>query len=126
MIIHTKVSFESAHRLFEYPGKCQNLHGHGFVAEVWIRGMKQDRFGMLIDFAEIKDKINVLDHKVLLNKADPMFELLMLKTPVIGLDANPTAENIAIYILDMLRGDMDIIRVRLYENENSYAEIEVD
>lgn len=43
---------------------------------------------------------------------------------VVGLDANPTAENIAIYILNMLRSDMNVIRVRVYENENSYAEIE--
>ena len=124
MIIHTKVKFDAAHRLYEYPGKCQNLHGHGFLAEVWLEGMKQDRFGMLVDFFDVKEKIGILDHTTILNKADPMFNLLMLNTHVVGLDANPTAENIAIYILNMLRSDMNVIRVRVYENENSYAEIE--
>ena len=124
MMIHTEVQFSAAHRLYEYPGNCQNLHGHTFVAEVWIEGFKLDRFGLLVDFREVDSRVKAhLDHKCLLNKADPLVDVLFMKTPVVHFDANPSAETIAVYILDILRTDMKVSKVRVYENDKNFAEV---
>ena len=70
--------FDSAHYLPGHPGKCAWMHGHRWEVKVVIQTTKLDDAGMVVDFGDIKNVINELDHKELNDVMD-----------------NPTAENIA-------------------------------
>lgn len=76
-----RYTFDAAHRLDWHPGKCRNLHGHGYVLEVELSGPLDHR-GVVADFAELDAVVeeHVLcrfDHR-LLNEVlgNPTAELL--------------------------------------------------
>ena len=114
----TIVDFEAAHRLPDYPGKCNRLHGHNWKVEVTIVGDKLDKLGMLIDFRELKLEVNkvieTLDHYYL-NELEPFLTI------------NPTAENLAQYIYSKLANQLAIDRpvkvkaVKVWESPHSAA-----
>ncbi len=131
--VYRKEHFNAAHRLHNDAwdeatndkifGKCNNpnYHGHNYELIIKITGTINDSTGFLIDLKELSDIIeeNVLqkfDHKNL-NVDCKEFKNL-----------NPTAENIAIVIYQLLRPkiekDLDI-QVRLYETERNFVEYPV-
>lgn len=83
--------FHSAHRLRNYKGKCENLHGHNWKVEVSVESPVLDKNGFVIDFIDLKkitnDFLKKLDHKVL--NSLPFFKR-----------RNPSAEHIARLIFD--------------------------
>jgi 6-pyruvoyltetrahydropterin/6-carboxytetrahydropterin synthase len=97
---------EAGHRLFGHQGKCANLHGHSYEFEFTISSTKLDDMGMVIDFSVIKDTIgqwldNNYDHRLLIWEKDPIAQqLLLLDNSVVLVPYNPTAENIALYLLN--------------------------
>lgn len=56
--LKTSASFDSAHFLYGYEGKCSNIHGHHWVIEAKLSGeyLQTDsvKSGMLVDFSDIK------------------------------------------------------------------------
>lgn len=73
-------NFETAHRLPFLHGKCENLHGHSWWAEVTITG-RPDPDGVLLDFGQVKARLREwidgnLDHGVMLGVADPLVDAL--------------------------------------------------
>ncbi len=123
------IHFCYGHRLLDYDGKCRHPHGHNGRIEITIRKGSLDRLGMVMDFEEIKAKVQrwvdtELDHRMLLNKRDPLVKILRgLGEPVVVMDGNPTAENIARLIYDYARQQrLPVAGVRLWETVNSYAE----
>jgi len=82
---------DSAHYLVGYKGKCATLHGHRWKIEIAVSGTRLDPLGMLVDFGQVKEIVNELDHKCLNNippfLIDPAFDVV-----------NPTAENIAQFL----------------------------
>ncbi len=92
-----KTEFAAAHRLREYEGACENLHGHNYKVDVAICGERLNELGLLIDFKEVKAALTEvagrLDH-VFLNEAAPFDEI------------NPTAENIAKHLCEELAARM--------------------
>ncbi|WP_432735739.1 6-carboxytetrahydropterin synthase QueD [Maridesulfovibrio sp. FT414] len=86
MEIYVSLSFDAAHRLPNVPAghKCGNLHGHTFVAEIYVSGEIGEASGWVIDFGDIKAVakpiLEQLDHNYL--------------NDIEGLE-NPTSENIA-------------------------------
>ncbi|MFA6317505.1 MAG: 6-carboxytetrahydropterin synthase [Elusimicrobiota bacterium] len=124
-----RVHFCYGHRLLDYRGKCRHLHGHNAVAEVSFRRRTLDRRGMALDFDDIKKSVQVwvdeeLDHRLLLNRRDPLVKLLQdLGEPVVAMPGNPTAENIAKLLFEFAAGKgLPVSGVRLWENPNSCAE----
>jgi len=91
--ISIKSHFCGAHCLKGYKGPCANLHGHNWEVEIFLRGIKTGRAGMLVDFKDLKKALDTvlvkLDHQDL--NALRAFN-----------KKNPTAENIAKYIFDQL------------------------
>lgn len=104
-------TFDSAHYLPDYDGKCANMHGHTYKLEVGIEGSIGPN-GMVLDFAILsrivkENIIEVLDHSVINDTID-----------------DPTAENMCYWIHDALS---PIIRgmklhIRLWETPTSYVE----
>jgi 6-pyruvoyltetrahydropterin/6-carboxytetrahydropterin synthase len=123
-----EIHFCYGHRLLNYAGKCKNLHGHNGKAVVTIEAAGLDALGMVVDFSRIKQLIGVwidetLDHKMILHRDDPALpELRRLGEPVVVLDVNPTAENIAKLICDHAVGQgLPVTEVTLWETETSFA-----
>ncbi|MBI5622925.1 MAG: 6-carboxytetrahydropterin synthase [Elusimicrobia bacterium] len=124
-----RIHFCYGHRLLDYAGKCRHLHGHNAAAELSFSRRFLDRRGMALDFADIKETVQAwvdaeLDHRLLLNRRDPLARLLRgAGEPVVTLPGNPTAENIAKLLFDFAAGrKLPVVRVRLWENPDSCAE----
>jgi 6-pyruvoyltetrahydropterin/6-carboxytetrahydropterin synthase len=116
-------NFSSAHQLRGYKGKCENLHGHNYKIEIFARGRELDHIGLLVDFGELKiaadDIVQYLDHRNI-NELPPF-----------DAELNPSAENLARYILERVAarvGDerVQVYKVRCYETPTSVATYQVD
>jgi 6-pyruvoyltetrahydropterin/6-carboxytetrahydropterin synthase len=123
------IPFCYGHRLLGYAGKCRHPHGHNGTLEITLTSRKLDKLGMVMDFEEIKAKVQTwvdaeLDHKMLLNEKDPLVKILKnLGEPVFTMKTNPTAETIAKLVFDYARGrKLPVSSVRLWETERSFAE----
>ena len=120
VLVSKEFTFDAAHHLHNYEGKCKNLHGHTYRAVLGISGFTDAR-GLMIDFGDIKEiwkqKIEIfLDHRYLNETLPPM---------------NTTAENIVVWIYEKLSEHLlgeqryhgaRIEFIRLYETPTSYAE----
>ena len=128
--VFRKEHFNAAHRLFnpawddqknaEVFGKCSNphYHGHNYELIVKLTGVPDPVTGYVMDLKILSDIIKV----TVLDKFD--HKNLNLDTGFFS-DLNPTAENIARVIYDLLRGRIDTaldLRVRLYETERNFVE----
>jgi 6-pyruvoyltetrahydropterin/6-carboxytetrahydropterin synthase len=122
------IHFCYGHRLLRYAGKCRFLHGHNGRVEVELSAERLDARGMVRDFLEIKETLQTwidreLDHKMLLNRRDPLVAVLRrMGEPVFVLEENPTAEAIAALIARFAASqDLPVRTVRLWETEHSSA-----
>ena len=75
------ITFCYGHRLLNYDGKCQYLHGHNGRAVITLETPHLDDLGMVVDFSKLKQVIGswidqTLDHKMLLHKDDPALPIL--------------------------------------------------
>ena len=141
MIRITKIfTFETAHVLYNYDGKCKNMQGHSYKLFVTVKGtpindINDVKNGMVVDFGDIKkivkeEIVDVWDHAVLLNALTPHKELgedLAQKGhKVIECNYQPTCENmlyeIAEKIKNKLPSHVQLAYLKLHETENSYGE----
>ncbi|MGG5254151.1 6-carboxytetrahydropterin synthase QueD [Neobacillus sp. SM06] len=121
VLVSKEFTFDAAHHLHEYEGKCKNLHGHTYKVVFGISGFADER-GLVIDFGDIKEiwknEIEIfLDHRYLNETLPPM---------------NTTAENMVVWIYEQMAtalkarsADYNGVRVefvRLFETPTSYAE----
>lgn len=123
-----EIHFCYGHRLLNYNGKCRNLHGHNGKALLVMESAELDHLGMVVDFSHIKRVVqtwidDTLDHKMILHRDDPVLpELRKQNEPVMVIDVNPTAENIAKLIFDYAKTQgLPVVEVTLWETENSFA-----
>lgn len=123
------IHFCYGHRLLGYSGKCRHPHGHNGKIEITIYRKNLDKLGFVMDFEEIKEKVQrwvdaELDHKMLLNSKDPLAKTLKdMGEPVVLMKGNPTAESIARHIYDYAKSRrLPVSSVRLWETVNSFAE----
>jgi 6-pyruvoyltetrahydropterin/6-carboxytetrahydropterin synthase len=119
MIELTKTfGFSAAHYLPDHP-KCGNIHGHNYKLEVRIRGEVNPETGMVIDFADLKNIVN----ESVMEKLDHKYLNDLVKNPEIEknhLFKIPTAENIAMWIYEILQKKIpEIYQVRLWETEEN-------
>ena len=128
-----EIDFCYGHRLLNYDGKCRYLHGHNGRAVITIEGDKLDHRGMVLDFSDIKKSVSTwidenLDHRMILNRADPVVPMLQeMGEPLYLIEENPTAENIAKLIFDQTRLlQVPIVEVRLWETPRCFATYAAD
>lgn len=124
VIVSKEFTFDAAHHLHCYEGKCKNLHGHTYQVIFGISGYVNE-IGLAIDFGDIKEiwknEIEIyLDHRYLNETLPPM---------------NTTAENMVVWIYEKMEealakedraNDYKGVRVefvRLFETPTSYAEV---
>jgi len=96
------------HRVFEQGGKCENLHGHNYRIHFHVEGPCGfvNHKGVVLDFSTIKDLLcawleHNWDHRFLVYTKDPWKKTLKELDPsVLIVPFNPTAENMAVYLLD--------------------------
>ena len=109
--------FAAAHRLENFYGKCEGLHGHNWKVEVFLVGEQLDETGLLMDFGKIKaqtnDLLKEIDHKYL-NELEAFRK------------QNPSSENLARYLFERLSADLNqdgvqVSRVNVWESDTSCA-----
>jgi len=109
--------FAAAHRLENFQGKCEGLHGHNWKVEVFLVGQALDNTGLLMDFGVVKARtkqvLEEIDHKYL-------NELAAFQ------DRNPSSENLACYLYERLgavfnRAGVKVRRVDVWESDTSCA-----
>lgn len=130
MLVTKIFTFDSAHRLPNYDGKCERLHGHTYKLVVTVEHVREDSGdyvekegsdeGMVVDFSVIKGIVNA----TIIDKVDhyPLHEVFDFRT---------TAENLVMW----MRGELllafaphafRLVKLRLYETPESYVEVYSD
>jgi 6-pyruvoyltetrahydropterin/6-carboxytetrahydropterin synthase len=132
-------TIEMAHALKNYDGPCRNVHGHSYRLFVTISGVpisdeNNPKFGMVIDFNELKNIVlrkivNVFDHTVVvIRDFDKNKTKMMAKTfgNVLVVDYQPTCENLVSDFAGRLINDFPsgtaLHSLKLYETAKSFAE----
>jgi 6-pyruvoyltetrahydropterin/6-carboxytetrahydropterin synthase len=96
-----------AHHLkLDYVSKCEHLHGHNWMITVFCKAEELNKNGMILDFSEIKERVNLLDHACINDFVD-----------------QPTAENIAKWLCDQIPF---CYRVEVEESKNNLAVYEAE
>lgn len=108
MQICREFTFDAAHHLTEYKGKCENVHGHTYRLRVCIEEDVKES-GLAFDFVELKRivrerVIDVLDHSDLNSR----FE-------------QPSCENIVCWIWETLSGDLNTAEIWLWESPDTFV-----
>ena len=127
-----EASFDGAHFLSGYEGKCSNLHGHRWRVILKIKADElqesgQQR-GMVVDFSDVKKALETdyFDHTFIYERdtlkertVDALNEEGFLMRIV---DFRPTAENFSKYFYDKFAGyGFDVAEVTVYETPNNCA-----
>lgn len=128
--------FSAGHRVAGHEGKCRFFHGHNYRVHFTISG-GLDNLGRVIDFGVIKSLLcewleDNWDHRFLMWKKDPHLPLLphIFTESLVIVPFNPTAENMAKYLLerigpDLLPEHVTLIKVRIDETRKCSAEVSV-
>ena len=132
-----RIEFDAAHRILNHESKCKMLHGHRYTLEATFEAKKLDNLGRVIDFGVIREVLGSwidenFDHNTILSKKDKKLgEKIAEETgqKIFYLDENPTAENIAAFLLKeicpklFVKKNVKCTKIKLYETPNCYVEI---
>ncbi|MDD3579678.1 MAG: 6-carboxytetrahydropterin synthase QueD [Desulfobacca sp.] len=109
--------FSAAHRLENFYGKCEALHGHNWKVEIFVGAASLDEAGLVRDFGKIKaaaqEVLEEVDHTYL-------NELAAFQ------NQNPSSENLARYLFERLSPVINddrvrVTRVAVWESDTSSA-----
>ena len=138
--ITKQFTFETAHALYGYDGKCKHIHGHSYKLDVCVTGTpiadKNDvKHGMVIDFGDLKqivkkEVVDPMDHAIILNKNTPHRELgntlQESDHDVVFVDYQPTTEmmiqDFAEKIKSKLPKNVKLHSLKLRETGTGFAE----
>ena len=107
--VRKKIEISTAHFLsLSYESKCTQLHGHNWDLTIECKAKELNADGMVVDFTHIKKQIlDKLDHKVINDEVD----------------FNPTAENIARWVVETVP---NCFRCTVRESAGNEAIFELD
>lgn len=118
-LVHRYHDISCGHRVVGHEGKCRHLHGHNYRIHFTCEAKGLDAVGRVIDFSEVKARLCMWleeswDHKFLVwNRDELMIRLSrqdqdtahvndMLDESFVWVPFNPTAENMAEYIVEVV------------------------
>lgn len=132
--LKTESSFDAAHFLTDYHGKCENLHGHRWRVVAYIAQAELCKEGthkdMVLDFGEFKKEVRALteefDHSFIVEEGSLQAQTLScLENEGFTLTILPfrtTAENLAHYFYDRLaEKGLPVSEIEVYETPNNCA-----
>ena len=134
--ITKEFTFDMAHALHGYGGKCAHIHGHTYHLEVTVVGKpiadeNNPNLGMVMDFSNLKKIVHnevlaIFDHALVLKDTDPLVQEIeatsdnLIKSPY-----QPTCENLLIdfvfRISRYINPPLKLHSVKLRETSSSYA-----
>lgn len=130
----TEHSFDAAHFLAGYEGKCANLHGHRWRVLVEVEGEQLESQGqmrgMLVDFGDVKrvvkEMTDAFDHSFIYEEGSlrqkTLEALLEENFLLIPVTFRPTAENFSKYFYEeMEKQGYPVAQVTVYETPNNCA-----
>ena len=122
LTVTKQFKFDAAHYLPYYSGACHNLHGHTYHLDVTVTGdvisnINHEKCGMIIDFKDLKSVVQGVlkdyDHKYL----NDFYH-------------NPTAEILVLHLSTKIDSELPegvrLVRIRLWEGDESYVEYTPD
>lgn len=132
--LKAEASFDAAHFLANYDGKCRNIHGHHWLVQVRVCGealqTDDQECGMLVDFSTLKDALKSvvapLDHTLIYQTGTLRDKTLdALAEEAFSLTAvpfRPTAENFAQYFYTHMQAlGYQVAEATVYETPNNCA-----
>jgi 6-pyruvoyltetrahydropterin/6-carboxytetrahydropterin synthase len=96
--------FCGAHQLKGYHGPCERMHGHNWEVEIFLKGLRINHLGILLDFQHAKEFLQAVLSKI---DHQNLNELAPFKKE------NPSAENIARYVFNEIARKIKGTRVRI-------------
>lgn len=127
-------SFDAAHFLSGYQGKCKNIHGHRWrvVVEIFGKELETDgqTRGMVRDFGELKRDVRFItdawDHSFIYEvgslKEKTILALKEEEFRLIEVAFRPTAENFSRYFFEQMQEKGYLVyQVAVYETPNNCA-----
>ncbi len=141
--ITKQFQFEMAHALWNYDGKCKNIHGHTYILYVTVIGEpiddpKNPKNGMVMDFGVLKEIVNkhiidTHDHFVAVNGNTPHSKINFKEYGIDNIQLKnyqPTCENMVLEFVEILQKHLpeyvQLYSVKLYETQTSFAEWVID
>lgn len=143
MLITRRLEFDAGHRISTHNSQCRHLHGHRYAIEITLSGnIITDEGvaeqGMVMDFSEVKRiaktvLVDQWDHAFLAYSGDTQvinFLQSLKDHKTVVFDSQPTAENLALAAfrildkayLDNYGNQLCLVRVRIYETPNCWAD----
>ena len=134
-----QLKFCAGHRLYRHESKCAFFHGHNYRVDIEVvaagGGVEVDSVGRIVDFSLIKQRMLAWldanwDHAFLIFEEDTnaLTAIRMVEpTKYFVMPANPTAENMARYLLEVVApavfADLGVVtrRVAVWETDESCA-----
>lgn len=141
--ITRRLEFDAGHRIPHHDNQCRHLHGHRYALEVTVAGDLVADEGvadqaMVVDFSEVKaiaarTVVSVWDHAFLVWRQDRMVVDFLATLPghrTVVFEQPPTAEHLAATAFELLAAALreryadrlSLVRVRLYETPNAWAD----
>ena len=109
--LKAQMYFAAAHHLLNYNGECENMHGHNWLVEAYVKGEALDKSNILVDYKvlkkELKAVLDLLDHK-------DINELPYFK------NESPSSEIIAMFIYNKLKEKIvQLSKITVWETQTS-------
>ncbi len=117
-IVRVCSKFSAAHALTRNGERIEPLHGHNYFVEIFIAYEGHpDKAGVTVDFVEVRRVLDeVTGHLHMRNLNDEIFR-----------DVSPSAEHIGLWIkahfLEKWKGPGELVRIRIWENDDRYVEL---
>jgi len=106
-------TFSAAHALRGYDGPCENLHGHTWKVQVFLKGDKLNKIGILVDFKDVKAKLDKVIDKYDHQNLNDLAEFK---------EQNPSCEILAKLIFEKLKKNIEeLTKVTVWESEKTAA-----